>query len=87
MAQLLRMHQYLPRLDSIHSMHMQRHLVPLLLIGFATGISLLVGFVPGLQPPSWHNHPNAAHELQLPGLDWFATDAEAEPPAARPAEQ
>jgi hypothetical protein len=60
----------------------------MLLIGFATGISLLVGFVPGLQPPTWHGHLNAVHELhQLPVFSWLATDAEAEPQAARPAQQ
>ena len=68
-------------------MHMQRHLVPILLIGFATGISLLVGLVPGLQPPTWHNHAHAMHELhKLPVFNWFTTDAKADPQAAHPAE-
>jgi hypothetical protein len=59
---------------------MPRHLIPTLLIGLATGISLLVGFVPGLQPPTWHANLGSAHALrELPVLSWLSTDAEAEP--------
>jgi hypothetical protein len=58
---------------------MQRHPLPILLIIFTAVASLLVAFVPGLQPPSWHGSITATEEMEsLPLFNWFATDAEAE---------
>ena len=62
---------------------MQSHRTPILLIGFATVVSLLFAFIPGLQPAEWHTHvvtARAVHEIPL--LGWLASDADAQTEAA-----
>jgi hypothetical protein len=62
---------------------MRRHSLPILLILFTAVTSLLVAFVPGLQPPSWHGSITATEQVEsLPLFNWFATEAEAETEAA-----
>lgn len=57
---------------------MLSHRLSFLLISLATVTSLLVAFVPGLQPPSWHDAISRVDKLEtIPLLGWLATEAEA----------
>ncbi|RMF83492.1 MAG: hypothetical protein D6739_07110 [Nitrospirae bacterium] len=51
--------------------------IPLILIGFAVATSLVVGLVPGVQPPSWHGAVSHVEVPSTAAADHPATATEA----------